>query len=150
MDFEMYTECSRGFVQAAQTLAQQSGHQQFTPQHLLEVLLDDEDGIAVSLIAVAGGDAMKARQNNEEALAKLSKVEGSGAGQLYMEPEMVRLFGASEQIAEKAGDSFVTAECLLLALTMATSTPAASAMKKAGMTPQILNSAINDMLVKTA
>ena len=145
MDFVKYTERSRGFIQAAQTLAQQSRHQQFTPQHLLEVLLDDEDGIAVSLIAAAGGDATKARQNNEEALAKLPKVEGSGAEQLYTELEMARVFEASEQIAEKAGDSFVTVECLLLALATATSTPAASAMKKAGVTPQNLNTAINDM-----
>ncbi|SVC61957.1 uncharacterized protein METZ01_LOCUS314811, partial [marine metagenome] len=72
----------------------------------MEVLLDDEDGITVSLIAAVGGDATKARLNNEEALAKLPKVEGSGAGQVFMEAETARLFEASEQIAEKAGDSF--------------------------------------------
>ena len=145
MDFEKYTERSRGFIQAARILAQQSGHQQFTPQHLLEVLLDDKDGIAVALISAAGGNATKARQNNAEALAKLPKVEGSGAGQLIMDPEMARLFEASGQIAENVGDNFVTVECLLLAVAMATSTPAASAMKNAGATPQNLNSAINDM-----
>ncbi|MBT3534962.1 MAG: ATP-dependent chaperone ClpB, partial [Rhodospirillaceae bacterium] len=112
MDFEKYTERSRGFVQAAQTLAQRSGHQQFSPQHLLKVLLDDEEGLAASLIAAAGGDVAIARQANEDALAKLPKVEGSGAGQLYMAPEMAQLFESAEQIAEKAGDSFVTAERL--------------------------------------
>ena len=61
MDFEKYTERSRGFIQAARILAQQSRHQQFTPQHLLKVLLDDEDGIAVSLIAAAGGAAFRIR-----------------------------------------------------------------------------------------
>ena len=145
MDFEKYTERSRGFVQAAQTLAQRSGNQQFTPQHLLKVLLDDEEGMAAALIAAAGGDAAAARAANEDALAKLPKVEGGGAGQLYMAPETGRLFEAAEQIAEKAGDSYVTAERLLLALTLATSTPAASALEKAGLTPQNLNTAINNL-----
>ncbi len=145
MDFEKYTERSRGFVQAAQTLAQRSGHQQFTPQHLLKVLLDDEEGMAAALIAAAGGDVNAARTANEANLDKLPKVEGSGAGQLYMAPEMARLFETAEEVAEKAGDSFVTAERLLLALALATSTPVASALEKAGLTPQDLNSAINEM-----
>ncbi|MDP6829342.1 MAG: ATP-dependent chaperone ClpB [Alphaproteobacteria bacterium] len=145
MDLEKYTERSRGFVQAAQTLAQRSGHQQFTPQHLLKVLLDDEEGMAAALIAAAGGDVKAAHAANQANLDKLPKVEGSGAGQLYMAPEMARLFESAEEIAEKAGDSFVTAERLLLALALATSTPAASALEKAGLTPQNLNSAINEM-----
>ncbi len=145
MDFEKYTERSRGFVQTAQTLAQRAGHQQFTPQHLLKVLLDDDEGMAASLIAAAGGDGALARQLNDEALAKLPKVEGSGAGQLYMAPETGRLFESVEDIADKAGDSYVTAERLLLALALATSTPAAAALGKAGLTPQNLNSAINDL-----
>ena len=145
MDFEKYTERSRGFVQTAQTLAQRAGHQQFTPQHLLKVLLDDDEGMAAALIAAAGGDGALARQLNEDALAKLPKVEGSGAGQLYMAPETGRLFEQAEDIADKAGDSYVTAERLLLALALATSTPAAAALGKAGLTPQNLNSAINDL-----
>ncbi len=145
MDFEKYTERSRGFVQTAQTLAQRAGHQQFTPQHLLKVLLDDDEGMAASLIAAAGGDGALARQLNDEALAKLPKVKGSGAGQLYMAPETGRLFESVEDIADKAGDSYVTAERLLLALALATSTPAAAALGKAGLTPQNLNSAINDL-----
>ncbi|MFP6747285.1 MAG: ATP-dependent chaperone ClpB [Alphaproteobacteria bacterium] len=145
MDFENYTERARGFVQAAQTLAQRSGHQQFSPQHLLKVLLDDEEGLAASLIAAAGGDVAAARQSNEAALAKLPKVEGSGAGQLYMAPEMARLFEAAEQISEKAGDRFVTAERLLLALALATGTAAAAALEKAGLTPQNLDGAIEDL-----
>ena len=145
MDFKKYTERSRGFVQAAQTLAQRSGHQQFTPQHLLKVLLDDEEGMAASLITAAGGDVKAARTANEAVLDKMPKVEGSGAGQLYMAPEMARLFEAAEQVAEKAGDSFVTAERLLLALALATSTPAGAALEKGGVTPQSLNTAINDL-----
>ena len=87
MDFEKYTERARGFIQSAQGLGLRSGHQQFTPEHLLKVLLDDEEGLAANLIRAAGGDPAKALEAVEAALAKLPKVEGSGAGQVYLAPE---------------------------------------------------------------
>ncbi|MGH6903535.1 MAG: Clp protease N-terminal domain-containing protein, partial [Geminicoccaceae bacterium] len=142
MDFERYTERSRGFVQAAQALALREGHQRFTPEHLLKVLLDDPDGLAANLIKAAGGDPKRALDAAEAALARLPKVEGSGAGQLYLAPETARLFDQAEKLAEKAGDSFVTAERLLLALAMAAGVPAADALKQAGASPQSLNRAI--------
>ncbi len=145
MDFERYTERSRGFVQAAQALALREGHQRFTPEHLLKVLLDDPEGLAANLIKAAGGDPKRALGATEAALAKLPKVEGSGAGQLYLAPETARLFDQAEKLAEKAGDSFVTAERLLLALAMAAGTPAADALKQAGVAPQNLNRAIEDL-----
>jgi len=142
MDFEKYTERSRGFIQAAQSLALRADHQFLKPEHLLKVLLDDEEGLAASLISAAGGDAAIARKALEEALAKLAKVEGSGAGQVHLAPETARLFVAAEQLAAKAGDSFVTVERLLLAMAMASGTPAMEALKSAGVTPQNLNGAI--------
>jgi len=145
MEFEKYTERSRGFVQSAQTLALRSGHQQFTPLHILKVLLDDKEGLAANLIRAAGGDPKKALANTEAELAKLPKVEGSGAGQVYLAPETARLFEQAEQIAEKAGDSFVTAERLLLALALAAGTAAAKALADAGVTPQALNGAIEEV-----
>ncbi len=145
MDFERYTERSRGFVQAAQTLAQRTGHQQLTPQHLLKVLLDDEEGLAANLIRAAGGRPEAALSAVEQKLAALPKVEGPGAGQLYLATETAKLFESAETLAEKAGDKFVTAERLLLALAMATGTPAADILKEAGVTPQSLNAAINDL-----
>jgi ATP-dependent Clp protease ATP-binding subunit ClpB len=145
MNFDKYTERSRGFVQAAQALAQTSNHQQFTPQHLLKVLLQDEEGLAANLIAAAGGDAKVALSRTEATLAKLPRVEGAGAGQLYLAPETAKVFESAEKLAEKSGDSFVTAERLLLALAMATGTPAAEALNEAGVTPQALNGAINDI-----
>jgi len=108
MDFEKYTERSRGFIQAAQGLALRADHQFLKPEHLLKVLLDDEEGLAASLISAAGGDAAAARVAVEEALAKFAKVEGSGAGQVHLAPETARLFDSAEQIASKAGDSYVT------------------------------------------
>ncbi|RJF86308.1 ATP-dependent chaperone ClpB [Oleomonas cavernae] len=145
MDFEKYTERARGFVQSAQGLAVRAGHQRFTPEHLAKVLLDDEQGLAASLIKAAGGRPEAALAGIEAELAKPPKVEGSGAGQIYLAPETARLFEAAEQVAKKAGDSYVTAERLLLAIAMASGTAAADALKKAGVTPQALNQAIEDL-----
>ncbi|MGE0715244.1 MAG: ATP-dependent chaperone ClpB [Alphaproteobacteria bacterium] len=145
MDFERYTERSRGFVQAAQTLALRGGHQRLMPEHLLKVLLDDKEGLAANLVRAAGGDPRRALAATEEALARLPKVEGSGAGQVHMSPELARLFEQAEKIAEKAGDQYVTAERLLLALAMASGSPAQKALADAGVNPQGLNAAIEDV-----
>jgi ATP-dependent Clp protease ATP-binding subunit ClpB len=145
MDFEKYTERSKGFVQAAQALAQRSGHQQITPEHLLKVLLDDKEGLASNLIRAAQGDPNEARRAVEATLQKLTRVEGSGAGQVYLAPETGRLFAEAEKVAEKAGDSFVTVERLLLAMLLLKDTAAAKALGAAGLTPQSLNRAIEDI-----
>ncbi|HYM03737.1 MAG TPA: Clp protease N-terminal domain-containing protein, partial [Stellaceae bacterium] len=145
MDFEKYTERSKGFVQSAQTLAQRRGNQQITPEHLLKVLLDDKEGLASNLITAAGGEPNKVRAAVDQALEKLPRVEGAGAGQVYLAPETARLFGEAEKVAEKAGDSFVTVERLLLALTLMKDTPAAKALAAAGVSPQNLNRAIEDV-----
>ena len=145
MDFEKFTERSRGFVQSAQGLALRSGHQRFAPEHLLKVILDDKEGLAANLIRVAGGRPEDALRGIERALDKLPKVEGSGAGQVYLAPETARLFESATEIAEKAGDSFVTVERLLLALSLAAGTPSAKLLADAGLTAQALNSAINEL-----
>ena len=145
MNLEKYTERARGFVQAAQSLALREGHQQFTPEHVLKVLLDDEEGLAAGLIDRAGGNSRQALTEVEAALAKLPKVEGSGAGQLYMAPMTARLFDNAEKIAQKAGDSFVTVERLLLALAMEKGSQAAKILANAGVSAQTLNAAINDI-----
>ena len=144
MEFENYTERARGFIQSAQTMALRENHQQLTPLHLLKCLLDDTDGLGVNLINAAGGDGAGALSRTEAGLAKLPKVEGSGAGQVYLGPETARLFEQAEQIAEKAGDSFVTVEKLLLAIAMAADSPAAKALADSGVAPQALNKAIKE------
>ncbi len=143
MEFENFTERSRGFIQSAQTLALGSSHQQLTPLHLLKVLLDDKEGLAANLIKAADGDAKKALGLTETALGKLPKVEGSGA-QTFLAPETARLFEQAAEMSEKAGDSFVTAERLLLAIALATGTDAAKVLADADLTPEKLNTAIND------
>ncbi|MFO7308516.1 MAG: Clp protease N-terminal domain-containing protein, partial [Pseudomonadota bacterium] len=141
MNVDKYTDRSKGFLQSAQSLALREGHQQFSPEHLLKVLLDDPEGLAAGLIDRAGGRSREARQLAEQALAKLPKVEG-GSGQLYLTPGLARVFDTAEKAAEKAGDSFVTAERLLLALAIEKDTEAGKALAKAGVTPQSLNAAI--------
>ena len=145
MDLEKYTDRSRGFIQSAQGLAVRSGHQRFTPEHLLKVLLDDEEGLAAGLIRAAGGRPDQALTGVETVLDKLPKVEGSGAGQLYLAPEMARVFEQAEQLAKKAGDSYVTAERLLLALLIQPGTESEKILKTAGVTAQSLNEAINNV-----
>ena len=142
MDLERIRSAREAFVQAAQALALREGHQRFTPEHVLKVLLDDPEGLSANLIKAAGGDPKRALDLAEAALAKLPRVEGSGAGQLYLAPETARLFDQAEKLGKKAGDSFVTVERILMALAMAAGTEAANALKQAGVSPQSLNRAI--------
>ncbi|TCT05898.1 ATP-dependent Clp protease ATP-binding subunit ClpB [Tepidamorphus gemmatus] len=145
MNFETYTERARGFIQAAQSLALRQGNQQFTPEHLLKVLLDDPEGLAAGLMTKAGGRPQDALQRVELALGKLPKVEGGGAGQLYLAPQTARVFNTAEEAAKKAGDNFVTTERLLLALAMEKSCESSRILAEAGVTPVSLNAAINDL-----
>src|ERR1700754_2993148 len=142
MNIEKYTERSRGFVQSAQSLAMREGHQQFSTLHVLKVLLDDSEGLAGGLIDRAGGNSRAILKATEDALAKLPKVSGGGAGQVYLAPELARAFDAAEKAADKAGDSFVTVERLLLGLTLDKDSEAGKILKNAGVTPQNLNTAI--------
>jgi ATP-dependent Clp protease ATP-binding subunit ClpB len=142
MNIEKYTERARGFIQSAQTFALGKGHQQFLPIHLLKILLDDEEGLASGLIERAGGDPKLARAETEAAIKKIPSVSGD-AGQLYLSREVARVFDTAEQAAQKAGDSFVAVERLLLALVIEKDTDAGKVLTSAGVTAQGLNEAIN-------
>jgi ATP-dependent Clp protease ATP-binding subunit ClpB len=143
MDFEKYTDRARGFVQSAQSLALREGHQQFAPEHILKVLLDDPEGLAAGLIDRSGGRSREALAAVEASLAKLPKVSGAGGGQLYLAPATARVFDAAQKAAEKAGDGYVTVERLLLALALDKESEAGKILARAGVTPQNLNAAIN-------
>jgi ATP-dependent Clp protease ATP-binding subunit ClpB len=142
MNFEKYTDRARGFIQAAQSLALREGHQQFAPEHVLKVLLDDPEGLAAGLIDRSGGRSREALAGVEAALAKRPKVQGSGAGQIYLEPALARVFETAEKAAEKSRDAFVTVERLLLALAIEKDSEAGKILSRAGVTPQTLNAAI--------
>ena len=143
MNIEKYTERARGFIQSAQALALREGHQQFSPLHLLKVLLDDGEGLAGGLIDRSGGNSRAILAATEAELNKLPKVSGGGAGQIYLAPATARAFDAAEKAAEKAGDSFVTVERLLLGLAVDKDSEAGQLIAKGGVSPQNLNAAIN-------
>lgn len=144
MNIEKYSERVRGFLQSAQTYALSEGHQQFTPEHVLKVLLDDDQGMASSLISRAGGDPKEVRLANDAALSKLPKVSG-GNGQVYLAQPLAKVFSTAEEAAKKAGDSFVTVERLLLALAIESSASTAASLKKGGVTANGLNQVINEV-----
>ena len=145
MNLEKFTDRAKGFLQAAQTVAIRNSHQRISPEHILKALLDDDQGMASGLIAAAGGDARRANAETDAALAKVPAVSGSGAqSSPGLDNDTVRLLDQAEQIATRAGDSFVTVERLLLALTLSPGA-AGKALTTAGVTPQGLNAAIDKM-----
>jgi len=144
MDIEKFTERARGFLQAAQTIAIREFHQRLTPEHLLKALLDDEEGAAAGLIRAAGGDPQTAKVAVEAELARLPKVQGSGAGQPQITPELVRILDAAQTAAQKAGDEYVAQDRLLVAIA-AGEGATARALRDAGATAQALDRAVSEI-----
>ena len=145
MDIQKFTERVQGFLQAAQTIAIREFNQRLTPEHLLKALLDDEEGAAAGLIRAAGGNPQAAKQAVDAEVARLPRVQGSGAaGQPQAATELVRLLDAAQQASAKAGDDYVAQDRLLLAIA-ASETPAGRALRSAGVTPQALDKAVNDL-----
>src|SRR6201981_2993026 len=130
MDIEKYTDRARGLLQSGQSLVIREGHQQFTPEHLLKVLLDDPEGLASGLIDRSGGRPSDALPAVEAALATLPKVSGSGS--VYLAPSLARVFDQAQKVAEKAGDNYVTVERLLLALALEKDSEAGKILARAG------------------
>ncbi len=145
MNIDTYTERSKGFIQSAQSLALRESHQRFTPEHTLKVLLDDKEGLASNLIIAAGGNATEAQTAVNNVIEKMPRVDGSGSGQLHLDPGMARVFAKAEEIADKAGDKFVTVERLLLALVLTPDSEASKILKNAKVDATKLNKAINDL-----
>jgi ATP-dependent Clp protease ATP-binding subunit ClpB len=143
MNLEKFTERSRGFIQAAQTIAMRESHQRLAPEHLLKALMDDEQGLASNLITRAGGQPARVVEMLEQKLSKIAKV-GGDAGQIYLDPATGKVLDEAEKIAKKAGDSFVPVERILMALGIEKS-GAKQALEAGGVTPQKLNEAINDI-----
>ena len=146
MNLEKFTDRAKGFLQSAQTVAIRMNHQRISPEHLLKALLEDEQGMASGLIKAAGGDAATAMRETDATLAKVPAVSGSGAQQTPgLDNDLVRVLDQAEQVAQKSGDSYVTVERLLLALTLATTTTAGKALSAAGVKAEALNAAINEL-----
>jgi ATP-dependent Clp protease ATP-binding subunit ClpB len=146
MNLEKFTDRAKGFIQAAQTVAIRMSHQRITPEHLAKALLEDSEGMAAGLITRAGGDPATAVQAIDAALGKIAAVSGGGAQATPgLDNDAVRVLDQAEQAAARSGDSYVTVERMLLALTLATTTAAGQALKNAGVTSQSLESAITEL-----
>jgi len=146
MNLEKFTDRAKGFLQSAQTVAIRMNHQRIAPEHLLKALLEDEQGMAAGLIQAAGGDAKRATSETDLALSKIPAVSGSGAQQTPgLDNDTVRVLDQAEQIAAKAGDSYVTVERLLVALALSLNTAAGKALQAAGARAEALNAAINQL-----
>ncbi|MGE0251700.1 MAG: ATP-dependent chaperone ClpB [Dongiaceae bacterium] len=145
MNLDKYSDRLKGFIQSAHSYALGQGHPRFVPEHVLKVLLDDKEGMAASLIKEAGGDLRKITQSIHSEIDKMPKVQGEGASGPQMTPELARVFTTGEEAASKAGDSFVTAETMLLAMAIAEGTKAHDILKANGITPQNLNKAIKNL-----
>lgn len=146
MNLEKFTDRAKGFLQSAQTVAIRMSHQQIAPEHLLKALLEDEQGMAAGLIKAAGGDARRAVAETDLALSKLPSVSGPGAqSSPGLSNDAVRVLDQAEQIAQKAGDSYVTVERLLVAVALSLNTAAGKALQAAGAKPEALNQAINSL-----
>ncbi|HEY7807961.1 MAG TPA: ATP-dependent chaperone ClpB [Croceibacterium sp.] len=146
MNLDKFTDRAKGFLQSAQTVAIRMNHQRITPEHMLKALLEDKEGMAAGLIQRAGGNPAKAVEEVDKALAKIAAVTGQGAQATPgLDNDLVRVLDQAEQVAEKAGDSYVTVERILLALALGKTNAAGQALKAAGVTPEALNSAINDL-----
>ena len=143
MNLDLYSDRAKQAVQSAQSLALARRHQQFAPEHLLKVLLEERDGLARNLITTAGGDAAKAETATETALQKRPQVSG-GNGQLYLDGDTARVFSTAEDASKKAGDAFVTTERLLSAIAREGGT-AKEILKSVGATPDKLDAAIADV-----
>ncbi|WP_456387402.1 ATP-dependent chaperone ClpB [Profundibacter sp.] len=143
MDMEKFTERSRGFIQAAQTIAMRESHQRLSPEHLLKALMDDDQGLASNLINASGGNAARVVEAVDVAMGKIPKVTGDG-GQTYMDQQTGKVLAEAEKVAKKAGDSFVPVERILMALVMVKS-KAKEALEAGDVSAQKLNEAINDI-----
>ncbi len=145
MDFDTFSEKFRSLLQKAQTLAMRSKHQSLEPEHLLKVMMEDEDGQIQRLIKTAGGDAARLKKNIEQSLAKLPAVEGPGAGGLRLSNDLAKIMDSAQQLAEKAGDKFLTSERVLQAMTLAKASEVTGHLEEAGITAAQMNTAINEL-----
>ncbi|MFB0613501.1 ATP-dependent chaperone ClpB [Aurantiacibacter poecillastricola] len=146
MNLEKFTDRAKGFLQSAQTVAIRNSHQRISPEHIAKALLEDEEGMAAGLIQRAGGNPVRAVEAIDALLAKIPSVSGGGAQQTPgLDNDAVRVLDQAEQVADKAGDSYVTVERLLLALVLAKQSKAGQALADAGVTAEKLNSAINEL-----
>lgn len=115
--FDKLTVKSQEAVQQAQSEAENKGHQQLLPLHLLKSLLIEEQGIVRPLLQKIGVKIPQLESMVDGELNRLPKVSGGGTGQVAASREIMQVFDAATQAADQMKDQFVSTEHLLLGLT---------------------------------
>ena len=116
MDFNKLTEKVQDAIRAAQAKATRLSHQYLESEHLLAALLEQEGGLAASILSKSGVNATAFRNRAEQELDRLPKVSG-GSGQVYLGDRITKLMVKAEDEAKRLKDEYVSVEHLLLAAT---------------------------------
>lgn len=142
---EKFTIKSQEAIQNAQRLADKKGHQQIDVEHLLWVILDDEEGVASQMLKRSGTNTRLLQRDVEEALDKLPKVvSATPVGQVYISPRLKEVFEKARQEAEHLTDEYVSIEHLLLAVLSVGGT-ASELLKKYGVDSDKLLAAMREI-----
>src|SRR5579875_4030953 len=143
MNLNRFTEKAQEALGRSQSAATSRHHQGVDVEHLLAALLEDEQGLAASILKLAGLDTAALRQKVEAELARIPRVSGSGAdaGQVYVTQRLGRVLARAEQEAGKLKDEYVSIEHLLIALA-AEPGAASRILREAGLTNDKLMDAL--------
>ena len=142
MNFDKLTNRAKTLVQDVVSLASSKKHQYISPEHILKVILNDNDASMMDLIGKAGGNIEELRRRTDDALSKIPAVSGATV-QSLMSQDFSRVMNEAENLAQKNGDSFVTLERILQALAES-STPAAEILRQSGVKVPALEQSVNE------
>ena len=146
MDFNRLTEKSQEAIRQAHTTAQNYGNQQVDIPHLVLAMLEQEGGIATSILLRADVALDKLHRRFVQEIEKMPKVTGSGvrADQIYITNELSRLITTSEEEAKRLKDDYVSVEHLLLAAAESQS-PSGRILNEFGLTRDRLMKALQEV-----
>lgn len=151
MNIEKFTQQVQSIIAAAQGIAEHEQHQRLMPEHLFRAMLEEapspgsDTNLTRKLLTACNANTSIIERGVEKELKSQPKVSGASADQFYLDTKTAALFKTATQLAEKAGDSFVTTERVLQALALTDGVASAKILKDAGVTPQKLEAAINDI-----
>ncbi|NWG75569.1 MAG: AAA family ATPase, partial [Rubrivivax sp.] len=130
MRWDKFTVMSQEAIQAAQAKAEEMGHQEVKPEHLLWSFLGQEDNIVGAVLSKVGADPARIRKGLEEALRSAPKVEG---GEVYLSTALRRVMNEAQKEADQLKDEYVSTEHLLLAMLKDKASPAARILGENGV-----------------
>jgi len=143
MNLNRFTEKAQEALGRAQSVAAGRHHQGVDVEHLLSALIEDEQGLASSILKLAGVDPSQVEHKLKAELAKIPQVSGAGAdtGQVYVTQRLGRVLSAAEEEAGKLKDEYVSVEHLLIAIA-AEPGAASKILRESGLTNDKLMDAL--------